>query len=245
MLNIAPSHSLIRRSRDLLVVAALVFLLGAALAVVGIALHIFSLVVPFNLGFASYDLTRKALLILGMAIACLAMAMALRAATWKTDNKNAWLLGELLARQLDERYVFIRNISKRTTGYIDAALVSRHGLLALRISNRKGALFNDGAHWLRRRNGKWRPLRWNPTSELVAQATRLRAHLRVHDMPDIPVFAAVVFLRDPPELSLTVNAPAIPAHHASQVLDALRGSYFAEERLTASQTRALISAIYE
>ena len=91
MQSIAPTRSLNRRSSDLLIGAALIFLLGAALLIAGIALHIFGLVSPFNRGYPIYDLTRKALLVVGAVVAILAIALALRSVTWKTDNKNARL----------------------------------------------------------------------------------------------------------------------------------------------------------
>ncbi len=245
MQNVAPTRSLNRRSRDLLFAAALVFLLGAALAVAGIALHIFSLVVPFNQGYAVYDLTRKAVLILGVAISIGAIAMALRAVTWKTDNRNARQLGEMLAGHLDQQYVFIRNISKRATGAIDAALVSKHGVLALRISRRKGEFFNEGGQWLRRRRqGKWRPMSWNPTSEAIASAIKLRAYLKDCEMEDVPVYAAVVFLRDEPEVSLKLQQPAIPVAHASQLLRTMSPSYFADDRLPPNAVQAAVNALY-
>lgn len=245
MRNMAPTRSLNRRSRDLLIAAALVFLLGASLLVVGIALHVFSLVVPFNQGFDIYDLTRKALLLIGAAVALLAIFLALRAVTWKTDNRNAWQLGELLADHLDHQYVLIRNISKRTTGYVDAALVSKHGVLALRICRRRGEFFNEGGQWLRRRRkGKWRPMRWNPTREIAAAAIKLRAHLQDSGMPDVPVFAAVVFLHDAPEASLLLRQPAVPVVHARALIFSLRDSYFAEERLPQNTVQAVFNALY-
>lgn len=246
MQSVAPTRRLNRRSRDLLIAAALVFLLGAAMIVVGIALHILSLVVPFNQGYAIYNLTRKALLIVGLAVSVLAMMLALRAVTWRTDNRNAWQLGELLAAQLDHQYVLIRNISKRTTGYIDAALVSKHGVLALRISKRKGAFFNEGGQWLkRRRGGKWQPMRWNPTREIAADAIKLRAYLKDFDMTDIPVYAVVVFLRNSPEVSLQLQQPAVPVVYASQLTTDLRDSYFAEDRLSAPTVQAVVNLLYQ
>ncbi len=245
MQSIAPTRNLNRRSSDLLIAAALLFLLGATLLVAGIALHIFGLVPPFNQGYPIYDLTRKALLVIGGGGAILAMALALRSVTWKTDNKTAWLLGEMLAEDLDHQYVLIRNISKRSTGYLDAALVSKHGVLALRISRRKGAFFNEGGHWLkRRRKGKWRPLRWNPTREIVAKAIKLRAYLKDCDMQEIPVYAAVVFLRDAPEVSLKLQQPAVPVVHASQLVASLRDSYFADDRLSPGTVQALVNILY-
>ena len=128
MQNVAPTRRLNRRSSDLLLAAALVFLLGAAMSVAGIVLHIFSLVVPSNDGYDAYDLTRKALLSAGIGIAFVSLFMALRAVSWKTDNALAWQLGELLAERLDRQFVFIRNISKGSLGAIDAALLSKHGV---------------------------------------------------------------------------------------------------------------------
>ncbi len=245
MQNVAPIRSLNRRSRDLLLAAGLVFLLGAASAVAGITLHVISLVVPFNPGYAIYDLTRKSLLIIGILVTVVAILMALRAVTWKTDNKNARQLGQMLAPQLGHQYVFIRNISKRALGDLDAALVSQHGVLALRINRRKGEYFNEGGQWLkRRRKGKWRPLRWNPTREIAATAVKLKNFLKDYDLPGIPVFAAVVFLRDAPDVSFKLQQPAVPVNYASDFVASLRDSYFAEDRLNAETVQEVVNLLY-
>ena len=245
MQNVAPTRSLTRRSRDLQVVAALVFLLGAALAVAGIAMHVFNLVVPFNRGYEVYDLTRKALMLIGAAFGLASLLMALRAVTWRRDNTTAYELGEQLATQLDQRYVFIRNISKRTTGYVDAALVSQHGVLALRITRRRGHFFNEGGQWLRRRrNGKWRPMRWNPTREAAGAAIKLRAHLQDYELTQIPLYAAVVFMRDAPQVRLKLQQPAVPVVHASQLIADLNETYFAEERLPAHTVQEVVNLLY-
>ncbi len=246
MQNVAPTRSLTRRSRDLQVAAALVFLLGAALAVAGIAMHVFNLVVPFNRGYEVYDLTRKALMLIGAAFGLGSLLMALRAVSWSTDNTTAYELGEQLATQLDQRYVFIRNISKRTTGYVDAALVSQHGVLALRITRRRGHFFNEGGQWLRRRRkGKWRPMRWNPTREAATAAIKLRAHLQDYELTQIPLYAAVVFMRDAPEVRLKLRQPAVPVVHASQLIADLNETYFAEERLPAHTVQEVVNLLYQ
>ena len=245
MQNVAPIRSLNRRSRDLLLAAALVFLLGASLAVAGIALHILNLVVAFNPGYTVYDITRKAFLIVGFFVALAAMLMALRAVTWRTDNKNARELGQMLAPHLGRQHVFIRNISKRTIGDLDAAMVSQHGVLALRISRRKGEFFNEGGQWLkRRRKGKWRPLRWNPTRDIVADAVKLKAYLKDYDMPDIPVYAAVVFMRDAPDVSFKLQQPSVPVIYGSQFVASLQDNYFAEERLNANTVQEVVNLLY-
>ncbi len=245
MQNVAPTRSLTRRSRDLQVAAALVFLLGAALVVAGIALHVFGLVAPFNRGYNIYDATRKALLLIGAAFSLASLLLALRAVTWRTDNNTAYELGEQLAAQLDHRYVFIRNISKRTTGYVDAVLISAHGVLALRITRRKGEYFNEGGQWLRRRRkGKWRPMRWNPTREAVAAATKIRAHLQDYELRHIPLFAAVVFMRDAPDVRLKLREPDVPVLHASQLIAGLQDSYFDDERLPARTVQEIVNLLY-
>ena len=245
MQNVAPTRSLTRRSRDLQIAAALIFLLGAALIVAGIAMHVFNLVVPFNRGFDSYDLTRKALLLIGALFSLASLLLALRAVTWRTDNAAAYELGELLAAQLDQRYIFIRNISKRTTGYVDAALISAHGVLALRITRRKGEFFNEGGQWLkRRRQSQWRPMRWNPTQEAVDAAIKLKAHLQDYELQQIPLYAAVVFMRDAPEVQLTLQQPAVPVVHASRLIAELNETYFAEDRLPARTVQEIVNLLY-
>lgn len=245
MQNVAPTHRLNRRSRDFMIAAALVFLFGAALAVAGISLHVFSLVVPFNRGFAIYDLTRKGLLIIGMGLAMAAMLMALRAVSWKTDNALAWQLGELLAPELDRQFVFIRNISKRSLGAIDAALVSKHGVLVLLVSKRKGEFYNEGGDWLRRgRKGQWRPMRWNPTREVVADAMRLKEYLGDYQLSAAPVYAAVVFMREAPEIQLRLQAPSVPVVYAQRMIHDLQASYFADDRLDAATVQQVVNLLY-
>ena len=246
MQNVAPTHRLNRRSRDVMIAAALVFLCGAAMAVAGLTLHVFSLVVPFNRGFAVYDLTRKALLSLGIGIAFVSILMALRAVTWKTDNALAWRLGELLALDLDRGFVFIRNISKRSLGYIDAALVSQHGVLVLRITDRRGKYINEGGAWLRRdRRGDWQPLRRNPTRDVVAAAFKVKAYLKDDQLTTVPVFAAVVFMREPPDAEFQLRQPAVPAVHAGGLVAGLRESYFAQARLDAGTVQRVVNLLYQ
>jgi len=245
MQNVAPTHRLSRRSREFLIAAAVAFLLGAALAVAGISLHVVSLVIPFNRGFAFYDLTRKAMLSGGFGLAFVSILMALRAVTWKTDNALAWELGERLAQSLDRQFVFIRNISRRSLGYIDAALVSKHGVLVLRISRRKGQFLNHGGDWLRRRRkGTWQRLRWNPTRDVVADAMKVKAYLQDYQLTAVPVFAAVVFTRDAPDLTFRLQEPAVPVVHAAALISGLQDNYFAQERIDAATVQRVVNLLY-
>lgn len=245
MQNVAPSNRLNRRSRDLLIAATVVFLVGASLAAIGIAFHVVGLVVPFNRGFAIYDLTRKALFSVGLGITFVSMLMALRAVTWKTDNALAWELGETLAQQLDRQFVFIRNISKRSLGYIDAALVSKHGVLVLRVSRRKGQFLNRGGEWLRRgRKGTWRKLRWNPTRDAVADAMKVKEFLNDYQLSSVPVYAAVVLTREAPDLAFRLQDPVVPVVNSGALIHDLRDSYFAQDRLDERTVQRVVNLLY-
>ncbi len=246
MQNLAPTGRLSRRSRELLVAAAVVFLAGALLTMAGIALHIFNLVVPFNPGSEIYDLTRKGMLFLGAGIIFLSFLMAARAITWKTDNALARELGALLADHLDRRFVFIRNISKRPIGELDAALVSKHGVLVFRISKRKGVFFNDKGDWLRRRRlkGQWKPMRWNPTREVALQVTKLREYLDDFQLTAVPIGAVIVFTPESPLVQLTLREPAVPVLYGSQLLEHLQDNYLGNERLDAETVQRVANLLY-
>jgi len=245
MRNVAPTRKLSRRSRDFLMAAAVIFWLGAALSVLGLGLHAINLVVSSNPGFGVYDLTRKAIASLGMGVMFVSCAMALRAVTWKTDNALARQVGEQLGACLDHRFVFIRNISKGTIGYVDAVLVSRHGVLVLRISNRRGVYFNEKGQWLmRKRKGKWKPMRWNPTREVVEDVMNIREYLEDYKLPGMPVYGVIVFTQDPPLAQLSLREPAVPVHHASQLVERLQDSYLARERLEAKTVQEIVNLLY-
>ena len=245
MQNVAPTRKLSRRSRGWLMAAAVVFLSGAALSALGFALHVISLVVQSNPGFGVYDLTRKAILSLGIGIMLAALLMVLRAVTWKTDNALARQVGETLAGCLGRQFVFIRSISKPSVGYVDAVLVSRHGVLVFCITKRKGLYFNEKGQWLTcRRNGEWKPMRWNPTREAAEDARKIRGYLEDYQLKGIPVYGAVVFIHPPPITQLVVREPAVPVLYASQLCDGLRDSYFARERLDAKTVQEIVNLLY-
>lgn len=246
MQNVAPTRRLSRRSRDMLVAAGLVFLIGAGAVVAGITLHILNLVIASNPGAGFYDFIRKSLLSFGIGLIFSSFLMALRAITWKTDNQLAWQLGAQLATHLDHNHVFIRNISKRSTGYVDAILVSKHGILVLRINGRKGSFGNEKGHWLkRRRQSRWIPTRWNPTQQVVRSQNRIRSYLQDHGLKDLPMFAVIVFTREPPLVELTLNDPAVPVTYASRLLERLRDSYFAQNRLDAKTVQRVVNLLYQ
>ena len=245
MQNIAPTRKLNRRSRDVLLAAALLFLIGALLMITGIGLHIVNLVVPSNPGAAVYDMLRKAILSLGFGIAFVACLLALRAVSWKTDHALARQLGADLARHLDHNFVFIRNISRRRLGLIDAAIISVHGVLILRIIGRRGIYLNEGGLWLKRaKSGQWQPMRWNPTRETLAQRDRVRSFLQGIGIESPPLDAIIVFAHDAPQVQLTLRGTDLPVLHASQLPAFLDADYRAEQRLPKATVRRIANALY-
>ena len=245
MQNVSPTRNLSRRSRDFLIASAVVFLLAATLAIVGLTLHIINVVVPSNPGFEIYDLTRKAVLSVGIGLIFVSLLMALRAVTWKTDNFLAKAVGDELSQYLDKQFVYIRNISKRTIGYVDAVLVSKHGVLVFRISDRQGVFFNEKGAWLSQKDkGEWKPMRWNPTHEVVADVKKIREYLTDYKLKDIPVYGVVVFTPSPPTTQFSLQEPVVPVSHANQLSYSLQDSYFAKDRIDAETVQQVVNLLY-
>ena len=161
MRNVAPSHALVRRSRQLLLLAFLVVAIGTFLAVIGLALFI----LPFApLGNDAYNVTSGVVFIAGVVIGLAGLGLGVRAVTWRTENDLALIAGQFLEQHLDNQYTLIRNISKIGLGYIDAVLVGPQGVLVLRILDNEGTFFNERSQWLKQvKSGEWSPMRFNPT----------------------------------------------------------------------------------
>lgn len=245
MQNVAPTRNLSRRSRDFLIASAVIFLLGITLAVIGLALHIINLVVESNPGFEIYDLVRKGVVSGGFGLIFVSILMILRAVTWKTDNLLAQEVGDELAKYLSKQHVYIRNISKRTIGYVDAALVSKHGVLVFRISNRQGVYFNEKGEWLTQKDkGEWKPMRWNPTREVVEDVKKINDYLIDYGVKNVPVYGVVVFTQDPPLTQFSLQEPAVPVTHASQLSYSLQDTYFAKDRLTPEVVQQIVNLLY-
>lgn len=245
MQNIAPTHKLSRRSRNFLIAAAVVFLLGVAFAVLGVVLHVITVVVPSNPGYDAYDLTRKGIIAIGAGLIFASLVMTLRAITWKTDNVLAKTVGDTLATFLDQRSIYIRNISDRTIGYVDAVLVSHHGVLVLRISDRQGVFFNEKSEWLSQKDkGEWRLMRWNPTREVVADIKKIREYLNDYNLQHVPIFGVVVFTEEPPITQFSVKHPIIPVIHLSDISYSLQDGYFAEDRITKQTAQEVVNLLY-
>lgn len=240
MQNVAPHMALVRRSRQLLQVAFLVVSVGVFTAVVGLAMFVLPLAPAANTTFRSVS---GIVFVFGVILGISGLLMALRAVTWRTDNDLAKMTGDFLAKQLDARYTFIRNVSKFGLGYVDAVLVGPQGVLVFRIVGEEGTFFNEVDKWLKRDpRGGWVPLRYNPTQQAVDDIKHLREYFKRRGLPDVPVFGAVVFTA--PNVNLSAEKPAVPPAQLPTLLERLSTNYMARERIDQRAVDAIVKTLY-
>ena len=246
MHNVAPSVALVRRSRRLLQLAFVVVSGGAFLASVGLALFVVTLAVPSNPGYGLYITIRNLLLIGGILVVLVGVGLAIRALTWKTDSDLAQITGEFLRQHFDQRYTFIRNVSKRQIGYVDAVLVGPPGVLVFRLLNNEGVFFNEASRWLKQKaQDDWVPMRLNPTKETVDDIQRLRDFLIKHNLDDVPVFGVIVFLKETPTVQLSVENPVVPPVQLPWLVTALQDNYLAKDRIDERAVAAVVRLLYD
>ena len=211
----------------------------------GVAFHAISIVVPSNPDFELYDLVRKGLIVFGAVIILIGIGLIVRALTWKTDNSLAEATGNELAQYLDERYTFIRNISKLAIGYVDAVLVGPPGVLVFRILDNEGVYFNEGVDWLiQKEKGEWATVDLDPTREAVADIKKIREYLTKSGLKNIPVFGVVVFLNDPPLLQFSTQEALVPVSYLSEISFSLNDNYFAKDRMDPQFVRDVVRLLY-
>lgn len=246
MLNQAPKQALVRRSYQMMQFAALFVSAGIFFFIVGLALYAAPLATEDSAAFAAYDLLRGFTVFLGVGLALGGIGMAARAATWKTDNDLAKLTGEALKPLFDDRYSFIRNISKRGLGYIDAIMIGPEGILVFRILDLKGEYLNEGNKWLKARRGEWEPLSSNPTQNVLDDIENLDAYLSARGLPDFPIYGVVVFTRTEPELLLRQKPPNdIPALYLRNFKPGLQDTYFAHQRIDDTIAKRVSQLLYD
>jgi hypothetical protein len=241
MRNIVPSRALVRRSHRLLELAFVVVTAGIFLAVVGIALY----VVPLTAS-GLFQTGRALLFFGGIGLGITGVAMAVRAVTWKVENDLARMTGEALSQHLDRRFTLIRNISKRTLGYIDAVLVGPPGVLVFRIVELEGHFLNEGGKWLKlAKGGKWRPMFSNPSQEAIDDIKSLREYLERRDLVGIPIFSVVVFVTEEPFAQLILKEPHVPVAHLSGLYERLQRNYLAKDRISPDEVEAIVRLLYD
>jgi hypothetical protein len=218
---------------------------GVFVAVIGIALFVVPFSAPSNPGYGTYLFIRGAVLALGFVIFLVAVGLAIRALTWKKDNDLAIVTGRYLEQYLNDRYTFIRNISKREIGYVDAALVGPPGVLVFRILKDRGIFANEGPNWLKQnQKGEWLPAGINPTREAIADIRKVREFLAKHKQGEIPVYGVVVFIVEPPYTQLMAKEPTVPLSHLQSLNDNLQNNYLAKDRIELTTVTAVVRLLF-
>jgi hypothetical protein len=247
MRNVAPSRSLERRSRRLLEIAFVVVAAGIFTAVFGLAFYVVPLTSNSSDSFGLFNAFRGVLFVGGVLLGLSGIGLAVRALFMKTENPLAKPVGAELGQHLGEGFTFIRNISKRKLGYIDAALVGTPGVLIFRILDWDGSYLNERGNWLKANiQGEWKPLLTsNPTQDTIDDVQSLRTYLAKRDLPDIPIFGVVVFLNDDPVLRLTLKEPVVPATHLTSLYSRLQSNYLAKDRIDPKAVTAIIRLLWD
>ncbi len=239
MKNINPSKHVNRRGRFYLFLGIFVFLIGLILVASGMLL----LLLPV-LGTTLSAPIAIVSLIIGGGMALAGIGLMFRGTTLKKDNMQAYDVGEAMRSFLgtDARYTFVRNISKRRLGYIDAVLIGPPGVLVLRTVDYQGEWINEGVYWkVRAKNGALRPSSNNPTRECAKDVYALRKYLSKYNLSRVPVYGVVVFTSD--RVKLRGQGPVVPIAEKPTLYQILSRDYLREERINSPQIRKVVDAL--
>lgn len=245
MRNVAPSNSLVRRANQVKTLALLIGAVGVFVTAIGVLMTVIPLVSVTTPEYSTYSFVGNLALVTGIALLVIAVALAIRAFTWKTDNDLAMITGKFLAQYLDDRFTLIRNVSKRQIGYVDAVLVGPPGVLVFRILDVEGSFANEGANWLHRQpNGELVPARINPTREAVDDIRKVREYLDNKQIPNVPVYGVVVFTKPEQRVPLSARDPLVPPSHLQSLVNNLRPNYLAKDRIDAPTVVQIVRVLY-
>jgi hypothetical protein len=248
MRNVVPSRALRRRQGALLLATVLILVLGILSAILGQFFRTVPLVVADNPNYGFYQFSQTALLVLGFIMITVAVLMGIRAFTWKQDNDIAFEVGQVLSNELrlDDRYVYIRNLSRMSIGYVDAVLVGPPGILVFRVTEKGGTFFNQGAKWMRQQDkGQWQSLNWSPTAEVVIDMKKVREFLQTKGLAQIPIFGVVMFTENAPATRVTTENHAVPVMQPQELAYGLEDSYFAQrDRLDQLTVNKIAETLY-
>ncbi len=232
MRNEAPSRSLVRRANQVKTLALLVGALGVFLTAVGVFLGVIPLDNAASPTYGLYTFLFNLALVIGAVLLITAVALAVRAFTWKIDNDLAMSTGRFLTNALDARFTLIRNVSNRHIGYVDGVLVGPPGVLVMRILDNEGSFSNEGANWLRiNPSGESVPAAINPTNEVIADIRKVREFLEKRQLPNIPVYGVVIFTKDEPRVRLSARDPVVPISYLKALIASLQPNYLAKDRI--------------
>jgi hypothetical protein len=239
MQNINPSGNITRRGRYYLFIGGVGFFGGAIAITLGVLFAYFPLWDSFL-----FSLFQFFLLIAGVVSVVIGIFAIVRGLTLQKDNPLAYAVGEGLGQFLDSRYTYLRNVSKRGVGYMDAVLLGPPGALVFRIVDYTGSWINERAEWrVVTGDGKLRSARTNPTRECARDVYALRRHLAKRGLEKVPVYAIVVFTS--PNVKLKANGPVVPICEIPTLYQIMRRDYLTDERVAPPAVRAAVNAIVD
>ncbi|MCU0499711.1 MAG: NERD domain-containing protein [Anaerolineae bacterium] len=244
MRNVAASRAVSRRQITFYQIAVLLAAIGAFLALISIFFLQVVLVNTESSTYPLYSALFRILFVIGLGCGVLCLPIAVRGLTFRRENDLAKLVGNALGGYLDDRYTLIRNINRKPVSfYIDAVLVSTHGVLVFRILNQTGNFVNEADRWLmQRRDGSWAPARIDPTRELLSDMRSLQEYLARQQLPnDLPIFGVVVFVHD---VALEFREPKLPVATLSNLSRVLQGNYLAQNRINEDTAKRVIQLLY-
>lgn len=239
MQNINPSRNIARRGRYYLFIGSVTFFGGAIAVTLGILFFFFPLWHTF-----AFEVLRALLIFAGVVALIAGIGIIIRALTLQKDNPLAYAVGEALSQFLDNRYTYLRNVSKRGVGYIDAVLVGPPGALVFRIVDYTGTWINERGEWrIINRKGQLRPAGTNPTREAVRDVIALRKFFAKRGLSQVPVYAIVVFTSEFAKLS--AEGPVVPICEIPTLYAIMRRDYLTDERIAPPTVRAAVDAIMD
>lgn len=233
MQNLIPTRIIARRGRDAMIIGALLIMAGLVGCGIG---GLFVIIFSSRTGGLIFFL-------IGGLIGLAGIGFMVRGLTYRRENLGAMRVAEVLSRELDTRYTFVRNLSRRGLGYIDAVLIGPPGALVFRTIEREGVFRNEGADWLERRgNGPLVLSRMNATRECVTDIYALRKYLARYQLAQVPVYGIVVFTS--PQVQLSARQPVVPIAELRTLTTALRRDFLAESRLDDQTVEHTVSVLY-
>jgi hypothetical protein len=238
MRNISPVHVMAQQSRRMIVSGMFVLLLGLVL----VAADVFLIVVPI-FGGNWYETLKVGLLVVGGLVLLFGLIRVLLGFRVPRDNPYALRMADYLVRFLDYRYTFVRNISRRGLGYVDAILIGPNGALVFYFLTKRGAFYSERNTWLEQTGGQMRPMNGNPTQEAVKDVNALRLFLQEHDLAQVPVYAVIVPAYD--DTAVTIKEPVVPVGHMARVQEVLRDNYLNRERISPALVEETVNTILD
>ncbi len=242
MQNINPTHTRNRRALFYLGILGFPLFIGGLIAVASVIL-----LTQFPAFGDATLFVIIGLVVLGLAGLGIGSVSIYRGFTLERDNELAFQVGDFLRETLDERYTYIRNVSRRRLGYIDAVLIGPPGALVFRIVDYNGLWRNELAEWkIKDKRGRMRNADSNPTRECARDVYALRQYYAKHNLDEVPVYGVVVFHSR--AVTLQGASPVMPISETHLLSDVLSrpGNYLqTEQRIDAQTAREAARVIIE